>query len=135
MSGGDRLDQPKSLSDVTAEVLRSVSDLMQSEIRLFRVETKAILAQAIRAIVVLVLGAVFAIVALIVMADAAVAWLATALGSTAFAAALVALTAGIVAAVLLLMGRRQLSQTALTPERSLASIERDADLVARKVSQ
>ncbi|WP_119168205.1 phage holin family protein [Algihabitans albus] len=135
MSSADRLDQPRSLSDVTAEVLRSVSDLMQSEIKLFRVETKAILAQAIRAMVVLALGAAFAIVALMVTADAAVAWLTAVLGSAALAAVLVALAAGVVAAVLLFMGQRQLSQLAMTPEKSLASIERDADLVARKVGQ
>jgi hypothetical protein len=75
---------------------------------------------------IFVAAAVFAIISVSLLVEAVVEWLATMLGSEALAALIVAVLMAAVAGGLAMYGRSKLSASALTPDRTVRNVQRDA---------
>ena len=124
----------RSLNRLIGETIQSFRDLVSSEIALFKEETTVGIQTVINGLVAIILGAVFAIVTVTLLVEALVEWLAVILESEALAAGAVALGTAVVAAVAIIFGLRQLSNFSLTPDRTIRSVKRDAEILSEKVA-
>ena len=79
-------------------------------------------------------AAVFAVVALLVLTDALVKWLATVVHSEALAALIVGAVFLAVAIGLALWGRSAMSLSTLTPTRTTRQVRQDARVLSERVS-
>jgi F0F1-type ATP synthase membrane subunit c/vacuolar-type H+-ATPase subunit K len=77
-------------------------------------------------------AAVFAIAALILFTKSLVDWLATVVNSEALAALIVGGVMAAIAIGLGLYGRHMMSSFSITPERTVRSIKRDAEVLSER---
>ncbi len=126
MSG--RTDGGHGLAEIVGSLATDLGDLVRGEVRLARAELDQKLDRMILAALWLVGGALVAFAGLVVLLQAAA--LALAIVIPAWAAFLiVGLLIVIVGALLARSGLAMLSLKGLTPNRSLASLQKDATLV------
>ena len=112
----------RSFSQIFQEILTHTTEIIRSEVRLARVEVREDITQASKASVYLVIGAVFAFHALGFILLGAVYALGTRLALW-LSAVIVGVTAAVVAAAFLQVGRTKIKQTSLKPDKTLRSLQ------------
>ena len=122
------------LPGLLAEALRETTDLARKEIALFRTEMSNNLRTLFLGLGMMVGAAVFAVVALLVLVDALVKWVATLVGSEALAALIVGGAFLLVAVGLALAGRSAMSASTLAPTRTTRQVRQDARVLSERVS-
>ncbi|GJE02858.1 MULTISPECIES: phage holin family protein [Methylobacterium] len=123
-----------SIQGLLAEALRETTDLARKEIALFRTEMSNNLRTLFLGLGMMVGAAVFAVVALLVLVDALVKWVATLVGSEALAALIVGGAFLLVAVGLALAGRSAMSASTLAPTRTTRQVRQDARVLSERVS-
>src|SRR3954462_12516072 len=126
---------PEDLTKLIGEALRESSDLAQKEMALFRAEMSENMRTLAMGLVIVIVAAVFAILALIWLTQALVYWLATKVGSETLAALIVGGVLAVVAIGLGLYGRSAIAKTSLTPTRTVRSLQQDAEVLTESVSK
>src|SRR3954468_7133978 len=117
------------------EALRESSDLAQKELALFRTEMSENMRTLAMGLVMVIVAAVFVILALIWLTQALVYWLATVVGSEALAALIVGGVLAVIAMGLGLYGRSAMAKTPLAPTRTVRSLQQDAEVLTESVSK
>jgi F0F1-type ATP synthase membrane subunit c/vacuolar-type H+-ATPase subunit K len=130
----DRPNQ-ESIQDVFAEALRDTSDLAQKELALFRAELSDGIRQMFLGMAMIVAASVFAVAALMLFIEALVEWLATVVNSEALAALIVGVAVALVAVGLGLYGRKLFSSFSFIPERTMRSVQSDAQALSKRTSK
>jgi F0F1-type ATP synthase membrane subunit c/vacuolar-type H+-ATPase subunit K len=130
MSGG-----PQSIQGLFGEALRETSDLAQKEFALFRTEMNHNIRIMFTGLAMVVVAAIFAIAAIILFTKSLVDWLATVVGSEALAALIVGGVMAALAIGLGLYGRHAMSSFSITPERTVRSIKRDAEVLSERSAE
>jgi hypothetical protein len=125
--------RPGVVTLLTAAVSQS-ADLVQTEFRLARAEVSEKLAALRVGVVLMVVGAIFLIVALGMVLQALVSVLVAYGMSAPAAILLVAGGAAVIGLVLFLMGQKRLSPEELVPDRTLTSLSRDSRMVKETVT-
>ncbi|GJD47452.1 hypothetical protein OPKNFCMD_0160 [Methylobacterium crusticola] len=125
---------PGGIQGLLADALRETTDLARKEIALFRTEMSNNLRSLFLGLGMIVGAAVFAVVALLVLTDALVKWLATVVHSEALAALIVGLAFLVVAVGLALWGRSTMSLSTLAPTRTTRQVRQDARVLSERVS-
>jgi F0F1-type ATP synthase membrane subunit c/vacuolar-type H+-ATPase subunit K len=124
----------QTIQGLVAEALRESTDLAQKEFALFRTEVSQNVRTMFIGLAMVVGAAIFAIAAIMLFTEALVKWLATVVGSEALAALIVGGVLAVVAVGLGLYGRSAMSSSALTPQRTVRSIKRDAEVLSERVT-
>ncbi|QFU17392.1 phage holin family protein [Microvirga thermotolerans] len=124
----------QTIQGLVVEAIRESSDLAQKEFALFRTELAGNIRTLFVGLAMVVVAAIFAIAALMLFTESLVKWLATVVDSEALAALIVGGVLAIVAIGLGLYGRHAMSLTALTPQRTVRSIKRDAEVLSERVA-
>jgi hypothetical protein len=125
---------PNGLQGLIGDALRETNELARKEIALFRNEMTSNVRSLFVGLGLLVGAAVFGVVALFVLVDALVKWLATVVHSEALAALIVGGVLLVVAVILALVGRNAMSLSALAPVRTSRQVRQDARVLSEKVS-
>ena len=125
--------RPGVVTLLTAAISQS-ADLVQTEFRLARAEVSEKLAALRTAVILMLVGAIFLIVALGMVLQALVSVLITYGMSPPAAILLVAGGAAVIGLVLFLMGQKRLSPDELVPDRTLTSLSRDGRMVKETVT-
>lgn len=120
---------PRPAGALLSDAIQALSDLVRGEIALAKAEMTDKLRQAGAGIGLVVAGAVVGVVALNTLAGAAVAGLVAQGIAPGWAALIVAVVAGLLALVLIGVGRRALSPENLMPRRTARNVRRDATTV------
>jgi len=126
--------ESRSIGELLRDLANDSTALIRQELNLARTEAQEKLHQSITAVVLMVAGGFLGFAALIVLLDALVYGLTEA-GLERWLAALI--VGGVVAAIGFLLvrkGQNDLSATRLTPERTVASMRKDVNLVKEQVS-
>ena len=126
---------PKNIPTLVGEALHESADLAQEEFALFRTEMSDNVRTIAIGLVTVIAAAVFAILSLIWLTQALVDWLATKVGSHVLAALIVGGGLAVIAIGLGLYGRSAIAKTSLAPKRTLESLERDAEVLTKGVSE
>ena len=134
MAGPNPSPPPSSIQALVADALREASELASKEIALFRNEMTSNVRSLFVGLALLVGAAVFGVVALFVLVDALVKWLATVVHSEALAALIVGGVLLVVAVILALVGRNAMSLSTLAPVRTSRQVRQDARVLSEKVS-
>src|SRR4051794_407066 len=125
----------ETIRDLFDEVLRDTSDLAQKEWELYRAELSEGIRQMFLGIVMIVVAAVFAIGAIILLAEAAQEWLATVLNSEALSALIVGVAMALITVGVGLYGRKTFSSFSLVPTHTVRSVQTDKKVLAEKISK
>ncbi len=125
---------PGSIQGLLGDALRETTDLARKEIALFRTEMSNNLRSLFLGLAMMVGAAVFAVVALLVLTDALVKWLATVVHSEALAALIVGAVFLAIGIGLALWGRSAMSLSTLTPTRTTRQMRQDARVLSERVS-
>ena len=122
----------QTIQGLVGEALRESTDLAQKEFTLFKTEVSQNMRTLFMGIAMVVAAAVFAIAAVMLLTESLVEWLATVVNSEALAALIVG---GILAAVAIglgLWGRNAMTSSSLTPQRTMRSLKRDAEVLSER---
>ena len=125
----------RSLGGLLRDLANDSANLVRQELVLTRTEAQDKLHQTVTASKELMAGALVLLAALIVLLDAAVYSLIEEVGLEHWQAALI--VGGVVAVigfVLVRRGQGQLAATRLAPERTVASVRKDLELVKEQLS-
>ncbi|MFH6786154.1 MULTISPECIES: phage holin family protein [Methylobacterium] len=125
---------PGSIQALLGDALRETTDLARKEIALFRTEMSNNLRSLFLGLGMMVGAAVFAVVALLVLTDALVKWLATVVQSEALAALIVGAVFLAIGIGLALWGRSAMSLSTLAPTRTTRQVRQDARVLSERVS-
>jgi ABC-type spermidine/putrescine transport system permease subunit II len=125
---------PSSIQGLIGDALRETNELARKEIALFRNEMTSNVRSLFIGLGMLVGAAVFGVVALFVLVDALVKWLATVVHSEALAALIVGGVLLVVAVILALLGRNAMSLSTLAPVRTSRQVRQDARALSERVS-
>lgn len=132
--GPDPRPTATSIQSLIGDALRETNDLARKEIALFRAEMARNARQLVAGLACMVGAAVFAVVALLVLIDAFVKWLATVVGSEWLAALIVGGTLFVLALGMALWARSVLSLSTLAPTRTTRQVRQDAQALSERVS-
>jgi len=124
----------QSIHNLLGDALREGADLARKEMSLFRTEMSENIKGLVIGLAMFVAAAVFAIACLMLLTEAVVEWLAQLLGSEALAALIVAVAMGAIAIGLALYGRNKMSASSLTPDRTVRSVQRDAEILSERAA-
>jgi len=124
----------EDVTKLIGEALRESRDLAQKELAFFRAEMSENVRTLAIGLVMVIVAAVFVILALIWLTQALVYWLATVVGSQALAALIVGGMLAVVAIGLGLYGRSTMSKISLAPTRAVQSLQRDKEALTESVS-
>ncbi len=122
----------QTIQGLVGEALRESTDLAQKEFTLFKTEVSQNMRTLFMGLAMVVAAAVFAIAAVMLFTESLVKWLATVVNSEALAALIVG---GILAAVAIglgLWGRNAMTSSSLTPQRTMRSLKRDAEVLSER---
>ena len=122
----------QTIQGLVGEALRESTDLAQKEFTLFRTEMTQNIRTLFMGLAMVVVAAIFAIAAIMLFTDALVHWLATVVGSEALAALIVGVVLAIIAIGLGLWGRSAMTASSLTPQRTMRSLKRDAEVLSER---
>ncbi len=121
-----------SLQDLVGAVLRDGLSLARTELSLFKAEMSSNAAGFAKGAAMFLAASVFAVASLIWLTQALVYGLEIVTGSKWISALIVGgLLAGI-ALLLVMIGRRYLSAASLTPNRTVQSVRRDAEMLSER---
>jgi hypothetical protein len=119
----------RSLKDLLADLTDSITTLFRQEIQLARAETSEKISQVGVAIGSIAGGAILALAALIVLLQALVIGIAEAGVPAGWASLIVGVVVAVIAYVLIHKGTSDLKASNLTPDRTMSSLKRDAQVV------
>jgi len=119
---------------LTTAAFSQTADLLQAEFRLARAELAEKMAGFRTGLVMMLIGAIFLIVALGMVLQAVVSALISAGMSPAIAILLVAGAAAVIGLVLFLMGQSRLNPDDLAPDRTIHSLSRDTRMVKESLT-
>jgi len=122
----------QTIQGLVGEALRESTDLAQKEFTLFRTEISQNIRTLFIGLAMMVAAAVFAIAAVMLLTESLVEWLGGVLNSEALAALIVAGVMAIIAVGLGLYGRSAMSASTLTPQRTMRSLKRDAEVLSER---
>jgi F0F1-type ATP synthase membrane subunit c/vacuolar-type H+-ATPase subunit K len=122
----------QTIQGLVGEALRESTDLAQKEFTLFRTEISQNIRTLFIGLAMVVVAAIFAIAAVMLLTESLVEWLASVLNSEALAALIVGGVMAIIAIGLGLYGRNAMSASTLTPERTMRSLKRDAEVLSER---
>ena len=123
-----------SIQNLIADALREAGDLARMEIALFRTEMTANVRTLFIGLAMIVAAAVFAVVALLVLIDSFVKYVATLVHSEWLAALIVGGVLLAVGLILGIVGVRAMSLSNLAPTRTTRQVRQDARALAERVS-
>ncbi|MCC0805800.1 phage holin family protein [Methylobacterium sp. W2] len=123
-----------SIQSLLGDALRETSDLARKEMALFRTEMTSNVRTLFIGLALMVGAGVFGVVALFVLVDALVKWLATVVHSEALSALIVGGVLLVVAIVFALIGRNAMSLSTLAPTRTTRQMRQDARALSERVS-
>ena len=118
------LQPDKSLAELFSAMTADLSTLMRKEVELAKVETKEEVSRTSKAGGLLAAGAITAYLAA-VFASFALAWLLDKVMPRALAFLIVAVIYAVVAAVLIVQGRRRLKQVNPVPRQTVETLKED----------
>jgi F0F1-type ATP synthase membrane subunit c/vacuolar-type H+-ATPase subunit K len=124
----------QTIQGLVGEALRESTDLAQKEFALFRTELTQNVRTIFLGLAMVVVAAIFAIAAIMLFTEALVDWLATVVDSEALAALIVGGVMAVIAIGLGLYGRHAMSTSSLTPDRTVRSLKRDAEVLSERVT-
>lgn len=119
----------ESTGSLLSEAVKHISSLVRNEVDLARAEVDQNLRRAATALGMLVAAVVIALVALNVLAAAVVAGLTEAGIDGGWAALIVGVVLGVIAAILIAKGSNDLKLSSLAPTRTAENIKRDTRAV------
>jgi uncharacterized membrane protein YqjE len=122
------------IQDLLAETVRQGAELGQKEFALFKEEMRENISHLVSGLVMIVIAAVFGIVALTLLITALVDWLAVILESEALAALICGGVALLIALALFFAGRNAMNLKNLAPDRTARSVSNDARVLSERVS-
>jgi F0F1-type ATP synthase membrane subunit c/vacuolar-type H+-ATPase subunit K len=122
----------QTIQGLVGEALRESTDLAQKEFTLFRTEVTQNIKTLFLGLAMVVVAAIFAIAAVMLLTESLVEWLAGVLGSEALAALIVGGVLAVIAIGLGLYGRSAMSSSSLTPQRTMRSLKRDAEVLSER---
>ncbi len=123
----------ESAPDLVSDLLSGLSRLVRGEVALAQAEAKRSLRDMIGALVAVVVAVILGITALNVLAGAAVAALVLLGLSAVWASVAVGVSLFVLAIVLVLYARRQMTAENLAPTRSIKNLQRDAETLKTMV--
>jgi uncharacterized membrane protein YqgA involved in biofilm formation len=125
-------DHPtESIHTLLADALQDSTDLARKEFALFKAEMRQNMRNLAIGLGMFVGAAVFAIIAISLLVQSLVEWLATKLDSEALASLIVAVVMAAIAGGLVMYGR---SKMTLTPDRTIRNVQRDAKVLSESAS-
>ncbi|KLK93229.1 hypothetical protein AA309_09480 [Microvirga vignae] len=122
----------QTIQGLVGEALRESTDLAQKEFTLFRTEISQNIRTLFIGLAMVVVAAIFAIAAVMLLTESLVEWLATVVNSEALAALIVGGVLALVAIGLGLYGRHAMTASSLTPQRTMRSLKRDAEVLSER---
>ncbi len=122
----------QTIQGLVGEALRESTDLAQKEFTLFRTEISQNIRTMFIGLAMVVVAAIFAIAAVMLLTESLVEWLASVLNSEALAALIVGGVMAVIAIGLGLYGRSAMSSSTLTPQRTMRSLKRDAEVLSER---
>ncbi|MBM6578717.1 phage holin family protein [Microvirga sp. BT689] len=122
----------QTIQGLVGEALRESTDLAQKEFTLFKTEISQNMRTLFMGLAMVVAAAVFAIAAVMLLTEALVEWLATVVNSEALAALIVGGIMAVIAIGLGLWGRNAMTASSLTPQRTMRSLKRDAEVLSER---
>jgi uncharacterized membrane protein YqjE len=125
MSTSRPRDEDRSIADLTKELLRNMSELVRREVELAKLEVTEKARRLTAGIVLVAVGAVILLAMLGALTATAILALATTLDAW-LAALIVTIVAGLLGAVILLLGVRSLKRGAPpVPDQTVDSVKED----------
>jgi F0F1-type ATP synthase membrane subunit c/vacuolar-type H+-ATPase subunit K len=128
------INNHQTIQGLVGEALRESTDLAQKEFALFRTEMTQNIRTMFIGLAMVVAAAIFAIAAIMLFTEALVKWLATVVNSEALAAVIVGGAMAVIAIGLGLYGRHAMSTSSLSPQRTVRSLKRDAEVLSERVT-
>lgn len=125
---------PASIQTLIGDALRETGDLARKEIELFRTEMTSNVRSLFIGLAMMVVAAVFAVVALLVLIDSLVKYVATLVHSEWLAALIVGGALLVIGIGLGLAGMKAMSLSNLAPTRTTRQVRQDARALAERVS-
>jgi uncharacterized membrane protein YqjE len=122
----------QTIQGLVGEALRESTDLAQKEFTLFKTEISQNMRTLFMGLAMVVAAAVFAIAAVMLLTESLVEWLATVVNSEALAALIVGGVMAVIAIGLGLWGRSAMTSSSLTPQRTMRSLKRDAEVLSER---
>jgi uncharacterized membrane protein YqjE len=122
----------QTIQGLVGEALRESTDLAQKEFTLFKTEISQNMRTLFMGLAMVVAAAVFAIAAVMLLTESLVEWLATVVNSEALAALIVGGVMAVIAIGLGLWGRNAMTASSLTPQRTMRSLKRDAEVLSER---
>lgn len=122
------------IQGLIGEALRDAGDLARKEIELFRAEMTANVRTLFVGLAMVVAAAVFAVVALLVLIDSLVKYVATLVHSEWLAALIVGGVLLVIGVVLGIVGVKAMSLSNLAPTRTTRQVRQDARALSERVS-
>ena len=122
----------QTIQSLVGEALRESTDLAQKEFTLFRTEVTQNIKTLFLGLALVVVAAIFAIAAVMLLTESLVEWLATVVNSEALAALIVGGVLALIAVGLGLWGRNAMTSSSLTPQRTMRSLKRDAEVLSER---
>ncbi len=122
----------QTIQGLVGEALRESTDLAQKEFTLFKTEISQNMRTLFMGLAMVVAAAVFAIAAVMLLTESLVEWLATVVDSEALAALIVGGLLAVIAVGLGLWGRNAMTASSLTPQRTMRSLKRDAEVLSER---
>jgi uncharacterized membrane protein YqjE len=122
----------QTIQGLVGEALRESTDLAQKEFTLFKTEVSQNMRTLFMGLAMVVAAAVFAIAAVMLLTESLVEWLATVVNSEALAALIVGGILAVIAIGLGLWGRNAMTASSLTPQRTMRSLKRDAEVLSER---
>ena len=122
----------QTIQGLVGEALRESTDLAQKEFTLFRTEVSQNIRTLFMGLAMVVVAAIFAIAAVMLLTESLVEWLATVVNSEALAALIVGGVLALIAIGLGLWGRSAMTSSSLMPQRTMRSLQRDAEVLSER---
>ena len=122
----------QTIQGLVGEALRESTDLAQKEFTLFRTEISQNIRTLFMGLAMVVVAAIFAIAAIMLLTESLVEWLATVVNSEALAALIVGGVLALIAIGLGLWGRSAMTSSSLMPQRTMRSLQRDAEVLSER---
>ncbi|HYF54635.1 MAG TPA: phage holin family protein [Salinarimonas sp.] len=127
--------ESETIQGLLGEAIRESGDLARKEFALFRTEMADNLRGLVMGIAMLLAAAVFGMATLVLLTGAFVEWLATVVNSEALASLITAALTAVIAIGLGLYAKSKFSSSSLAPDHTVRNVQRDAHLLAERVSR
>ena len=116
-----------SIGDLLRQLIEDVGHLFRTELRLAASEMRGNIAAMKGGAAAIATGGMLMLVALFTLVGAFVGWLTPVVGSAGLAAFIVAVATAVIGIVLMGVGSSKLKASSLAPDKTVASLRRDAE--------